>query len=417
MNAINDKTKELDALASQWSNQSLLNALLRRNQLAQIEVLYSLNRVKEENLDLFYILDDKQGLVTEISLDPQTQKPFPLLGFIDNLKSMAPNLFAPSNAEPISGLYMTPRGPMLLSAKIMEMVDRPNHVLILGRYLDQKIIASLNTLASSQSTLWPTGSDSLPEKLQRKIAVIQASNNMVHIERTENSIKAYTYLSDISGTPKLVTLSTVPRNLRMMLIETMKQSYAVLLAVNFVLVLLLLKLLNYTITKPTHRIIKFLSQCTDDNDKQQTLSIQGKDEFAMLSVSVNELIEAMHRTRTKVSHQAYVDGATQGQSEVIYDVDSWLSQIIPMAEVIEQRLWSLSLDELEKIQAELKTCSHTMFDIEQLHQSIANNNGYIRDEINSMREQVRLLKEHVLRTATLVRTFSYRATSAEKRKA
>jgi sensor domain CHASE-containing protein len=403
-NMLTNDMESLDSLANLWANQKILRHLIETKQASQIELLYSLERIKEEKLHVFYILDENKSVITKKSLDPQTGKPFPAVNFLKKIITMKPDFFEHGKtvtSEIISGIFMCDRGPLFVSAKQLATTDnKPSGWLIIGRYINQNMIDTFSKQMRVDLKVYPLGVKTMSEKIKKLIPVIQANPKLAHTEPTDSDLKVFTHLNDISGKPSVVLLSITPRQTSILIKESMRESYGVLLAANFILVILLLKLLHHAIIKPTRDITRYIINTTQNIEAPPRIKTDSDDELGVLTQHLNGMIAEFCAFRNKSISHAFKAGAQQVKQEVIEDLKNSFEEIIPLIENHEKRLWSLSLSSLEKLQAEVLCSVEGDIDWENLKTTLDNSNYYLSHEIQDHRKQVKKIKEKMLRAAT-----------------
>lgn len=406
-NMLNMDMKDLDALSSHWAKQNVLVNLFKDNNTAQIQTLFSEENLREDKLHLFYLLDAQKKVLAELTLDPQTQKPYPTVNFVEKLSKLKPNFFKEVDlSKTLSGIFISSRGPMLISVKPMSS-EKGNDLgwLIMGRFITKNMLDKFAHQMRIDLEMFPLGVKDLSEKIQKLIPVIQANPRLVHTESTAASLKAYTHLNDISGQPKVVLLSITPRFTSMLVKESMKESYGVLLAANFLLVLLLLKILQHAIVNPTSKITRFIKNATKNVEAPPRIKTTRDDEFGQLTKSLNELITQFCEYRNKSMSKAYKEGGEKLKHEIIEDLMHAYQMMLPMIDNLEKRLWNLSLNALEKLHAEVEYSKPEDLDWDQFKMTLANNNYYLNNEIQDHRNLVRKLKQRMLRTATILKSY------------
>lgn len=400
--------EDLSELAKQWSRQRIVATLLKQNHQDTLSAFFSNEKLKEEKLHLFFLINERQQVLWHMILDPQTQEQYPLLNLIQKLKQLKPSFMNPNELQQnINGLYLSERGPLLLTSR--SIYDDNNKLLgwvMIGRFLTQETLDRFTHTLRTDIKLWPMGVKVLPEKIDKILPVIQANPRYIHTEKTENIIKAYTSWSDINGEPSIVLMTTTPRNASIIFKESIKNGYAVLLAADFVLVLLLIKILQHAIVKPTHRLTHFIQDVIDNIDAPPRIKSNRNDELGILTQALNDLITQFCVHKTKTLSKAYQFGMNRAKTEMVDELSNHIKNIIPLTENLERRLWTLSLDELEQLIAEIKASSTQELDFKGIKNTLEKNNQYLRDEMDVYRGQVRKIKERILRIGTIIKGYA-----------
>ncbi len=430
-NLLQLELNDMERLSETWSSQKVLPYLIEKKQLSKIDILFSQERMVEDNIHLFYLIDNDLKAIHQTSIDPLSKKPFPILNFVDKLSKLNPDfLSSQQTQQTLSGIFMSGRGPMLISARtIVSPKGEKLGWMILGQFITQESIKEFSQQMRIHIEVFPLGVKDLPEQIKSLIPVIQANSKMFHMESTPTNLKTYTYLSDISGAPSVILLSITPKNTSMLMLESIKQSYGALLAANFILVLLLLKIIQHAFVDPTRKITEFISSVSSNVDSPGRIKTKRYDELGHLTRGLNNMIIQFCNHKSKVLNAAYKAGSDRIREEMTQDISHLTKQVIPLVENLETRLWSLSLNSLEKLHAEVKYAKPGELDWAYLEKMLEMNNDYLKNEIKDHRSKVRKIKQIILRTATTVRgysinvdhtkpftTISYKALIQEKKK-
>lgn len=407
-NLFNFEIQDLDRLTLKWANTLDVKSFFDKNQKQSSEFFMNDDLMKEDNIHLAYLVDTQLNPITKKTIDPVTQSNYMLPNFISKLKSTQQDFFTLQSSQPsLSGIYMSERGPMLVSVHSIIQSEQKKGWLIIGRYVTEAMLNDSRQNLRAHLNIWPMGTSVMPKKMKTIVSLIHANSDMIHNEKTANSLNSFSLLNDLSGLKPIVILSATPRNLAYTANNNIKNVYAIILAANFILVLLILKTVNYAILIPAQNLTQFIQEATRHVDAPPRLKPKSDDEFGELSKALNELIVEFCSHKNKVMNHAYRSGASKAKLEIVYDLNDSIQSIVKLVENLDRRLWTLSLHELEKTLAEVKCSTPENFDLADIQSKLNRNNEYIRYEIEAHRNQVRKIKEKILRTATIIKGYEH----------
>jgi len=116
----------------------------------------------------------------------------------------------------VAGIVLLPTGPMLISSRpiVTSKGDGPiRGSLIVGRYLDESIIAKLAKTTRSSLQAYALNSPHLPADFQAVRSALSAPDTIVVRALSEQSIAGYTLLRDLYGQPAVLLRVDLPRHI------------------------------------------------------------------------------------------------------------------------------------------------------------------------------------------------------------
>lgn len=407
-NILQMQLAEVKQLTEIWAKQKPLAYFAQTNQIQNISLFYTKERLLEENIHAFFVIDKSFNVLSELSVDPISKTPMTLLNFVENLSADIGYFFHDeANKQPLSGFFMSARGPMMVSVKpiLTQQQDKIGWV-IMGRLLNSDMLSKINQEMGVDMSVFPLGVKEMPDKILNLIPVIKANPGKFHIETSGNTLNTYRYLVDLGGNPSIILYNAYPRDASTLVLTMMEHSLAVLLLINFILVLLLLKIINHAFVEPTRKISDFISQVTTHVESPPRIKYFEEDELGQLKGHLNEMIVTFCNHKEKSINKAYRDGADSIRHEMIEELTQITDQVVPTLNNLETRLWSLTLNPLEKLLAEVRCSRKDDIDWKYLEQTLDLNNDYLDHEVKGTREQLRRIKQQCLRIASILKSYS-----------
>ncbi len=243
-----------------------LNLILRLN--SQGEILFSQG-----------FNQDKQ---TEILIPESLKKHLPL---VQNLEQ--------ENNLPKTGIIILPEAPLLIAATSVtnEKDSLNNDTLIVGRYLDNTMIARLAESTKLSLTVSRWGNNSLQTNQQLK------TSEIVVQPLSANKIAGYTIIKDIYGQPALILQVEVDR-----IIHHHGQSlwgYFILswVIVGFVFCVVTIAVIEKLVVSRVSKFSKVVKKIASSGNLSTRVSMPGNDELSSLAETMNKMLEALENSQ------------------------------------------------------------------------------------------------------------------------
>ncbi|MFH0727388.1 MAG: CHASE4 domain-containing protein [Pseudomonadota bacterium] len=258
--AVRRDIRYLDSLTSDWSAWDDTYAFIETQSADYIASNLPFTTFKNNNLNLLYICDTGGKVVwgkihdleseTEITLQNMPRDRLPETHPLLSAKFDNTSLSVTS----VSGIYMTPNGPLLISSRpILTSGNRgPSRgFFIMGRFLTASMRASVAAQTDVDFQIFPAQGDSMPDWLKTVSAGIGDRTPYVIETGTEETVlKIYTAYPDIYGNKALVIESKIPRKIIVRGVRALRYALLSLLIVGTIALIGILLLLQWAVLKP-----------------------------------------------------------------------------------------------------------------------------------------------------------------------
>lgn len=220
-----------------------------------------------------------------------------------------------------TGLIQTPLGPLIISIRpiLTSSNEGPSRgVFVMGRFLTESGIQEMIKQTEVSFELQPltdqTGADDQPglrDVIQGKSQDYLDSSNM-------KNLYAYSVLNDIQKHPAYLVKMVMPRNILRKGLETLRFSMISIVASGFILILLILILLHFTILGPISDLSKHVGSVEESGDLAHRLDMDRADEIGVLARRFDGMLEKLSDMRAELLDRSYYSGLAGMTSDILH---------------------------------------------------------------------------------------------------
>lgn len=225
------------------------------------------------------------------------------------------------SSRSVSGLLISPRGPMMIAINPVVLSDgegTPAGTLVMGRFLDQAVIARLASTIAADVALYHVADPDLPPDFQDARAQL-AAGVPHHLAAADDTLSAYMMLDDISGQPALILRATIPRDIYREGRDTIEFFLLGLIAGGLLLVSGALFLLQRQVLARIFHMNDTVRTIGDRRALDRRVPVTGRDELSNLALSINGMLDAVQQSqRSLAESQSRTQQIVASISDVIY---------------------------------------------------------------------------------------------------
>ncbi|QDV12160.1 Sensor histidine kinase TodS [Rosistilla oblonga] len=268
----------------------------------------------------------------------------------------------PPHSSSIGGLLMTEYGPIQVASRpILRTGGLPpiNGTLIMGRFLDEKVVKSIADQSSVAFTvtplsvnLTPQSSDSItPQDRDVPIAITEIDDERLAVE---------SMLLDITGQPILRTHAMVYRNITQTGRVAMRYALGSLLVAAFVVLTILLVLLQSIVISPLTHLSDRASHIGETGDLGVRVNVRRSDEFGNLARHFNGMVDNLADTQSRLIELSRRAGMSDVATGVLHNVGNVMTNVNVLSSSMSNRLEQSKLVGLKKSVDLLRANEHQM---------------------------------------------------------
>ena len=268
------------------------------------------------NVDFMILLDSNGHVVGSSVLDEERASAVPMPLDFRNFLANNPTLFRfASNVDTVNGLLILPRGPALIGAAPIvtsQSKGEPRGTVLVGSFLSH---GEISQLASAQhidvSLSDPTSSSATMDIPEKPLSTSDARESSVDIRPINNDIIAgYATLKDIRGNPALVLTVKSPRAIKAEGRRVLTYALIGLLVFVGVSIAVLILVLDRTVLSRLANLTHRVTKVGEDEATASLIPVEGRDEIAQLTTSINGMLESIDRSRKDLVVMATHDSLT-----------------------------------------------------------------------------------------------------------
>jgi signal transduction histidine kinase/sensor domain CHASE-containing protein/FixJ family two-component response regulator/HPt (histidine-containing phosphotransfer) domain-containing protein len=205
----------------------------------------------------------------------------------------------------IKGIYMTDKGPMLISSRAILTSDSegPSHgTMIMGRFLDQNIIQDLRTKLSSNFNVRPFTAEEIANWEQNPLSRLSEKQDCTIDKYNAGQLLVRGFIRGIDGQPALLVNDYVPTTIMLQGKRAMKFAMLSMLFAGVIIVLTIYWLVKKLVLSRLEKIRKTINNVVKTGDYSLRTHLNGKDELASLAEDVNCMLAHTTEVEQKIIH-------------------------------------------------------------------------------------------------------------------
>jgi two-component system, NtrC family, sensor kinase len=363
-------------------------------------------------IHLLYVCDTKGKVVWGRIDDPDLGEDAHLEAFPEvALAATHPLLSAPSAPRPISGVFRTEHGPMLVSSQpiVGRQGGTARGTLIVGRMLDATLVRELAVRTEVSFELWDFAAPNLSEEARSVLDQLSASSRPVFREVDEDHLAAYVAYPDIRNLPALVVRGALGRGVTARGNSAVHYALFSTVAAGLLLMVVLLYLLQRTVIAPIARLTGHAVAIGRSEDFTRRIESDRDDEVGILAREFDGMIEKVAQSRADLVKAARAAGMSEIATGVLHNVGNVLNSVNVSATLVADRARGSSTADLRKVMDALRPEAddlaafiardprgkHLYPLLDSLSEQLASDQETIQSEVRALCDGIQHIKELV----------------------
>lgn len=210
----------------------------------------------------------------------------------------------------VAGTYITSRGPMLVAAlPILRSTTRgPSRgVVIMGRAIDEELIAALSRQARVRMHVWPAQEQAVPAATRPALETLHTAAAGAAAVATRDKLLVHTLVADVEGRPALLLRADVAREITRRGRMALNYASASVLQLGLLILCVALVLLRRSVISPvvalTERMEAFGGGGEDD-EARETARVARRNELDVLADEFDRMTRQVTEARARLLEQA-----------------------------------------------------------------------------------------------------------------
>ena len=248
----------------------------------------------------FFVIKDANGKIIykkafDLTENKEIDFPQSLEDILSNSELLS--ILDPDNS--IKGIIDTKESAVILASQPILKSDSTGLIagtLILGRFVDSKLISDLSDISPNPINLYRIGSPESDSVLENPSPDLQKNKMGYSKVISDSKIRGYHILKDIYERPGILLEIEVPRDLYMASKKGNISFLLTMLGFSLLFGIAFILALEKGILSKIYTIEKEVKEISTTNDYSSRLKIQGDDEIDSLASKINEMIENIQKS-------------------------------------------------------------------------------------------------------------------------
>ncbi len=337
-----------------WRNASGGDTVAFRKMLAQ--------RIEDRRIHVLYVCDLQGGVVVGLARDPNKQpitvRELPTEKFDPThplLQQPAADPKSKEKKEGLSGIYMTDKGPLLVSTHPIggSTPERPlRGTIIVGRFLDKDLCKDLAKQTETPFEQWPIDATNVPGVPPEVIGQVSSSpDEPVYQEVDDQHLSAYIGYPDIRGNPALLLRANLDRAATEQGSWAVRYALVSTVAAGLLMILVLLNMMQRTVLKPLAQLTEHAVNIgrSDDFTRRIGTGATRSDEVGILTREFDSMIEKGAESRAALVDTARAAGMSEIATGVLHNVGNVLNSVNVSATLVAQKARGGAPEDFKKL--------------------------------------------------------------------
>jgi sensor domain CHASE-containing protein len=298
-----DEVQKVDYTVQDWAEWDQSYAFVADRNATFTRENLSDGAIDRMRLDLLAYADRAGAIVFGTGFDFANDVPRPLPPDVAPLLAPDGSLGrAGATSRPVSGVVLLSEGAAMVSARpiLTSQAEGPSRgTLVMGRYLDQTMVARLAERTHFALTLHRLDDPRLPADVVAVRGALSATDAIEVRTLDEQMLAGYALLHDLTGAPALVLRVDLPRPVYAESRYVLRYIVAALLVVGLTFLGLALLLLESLTLGPLARLSAGVAAIGASRDRSRRLAVTGHDELATLATTINQALEDLEGSRRR----------------------------------------------------------------------------------------------------------------------
>jgi PAS domain S-box-containing protein len=263
-----------------------------------IDLTFTQNR-----LNLIYFIDTTGKVVWGRAFDLEEEKPIEMDEFPARKWAVThPLLQHPSTESRLTGVFLTKRGPILLSSRPIITSNNAGPIrgtMLMGRFLDDKMVHRLCEQAQVNMRVFPLNDENLSPEAQEALAGITKDSPVLFRERGDSFLDVYGIVPGIGGEPAVLLRVEVARDIMARGREAFRVMWLTTMILTLTSLAILLALLQMAVVSPITKLTNHVTHVGATDGLTLLPAPGGRDEVGALAREFNHMVRRIQSGRAE----------------------------------------------------------------------------------------------------------------------
>lgn len=326
--AVTREVEHLDTLCWDWSCWDDTYDFVESLSNEYVESNLVLSTFTASGLNLIYVIDTDGTVVWGEIYDLETEEPMALADFPKDAFPKGHPLISyeagdsPLEEVKICGVFMTERGPMLISSRPILTTNHEGPSrgsFMMGRLFSDEILQMLVDQTQVSFEVFPVQDDSLPAVIKEIPNRLTKESPYLIEEEGEGHLLIYTNYSNVKGEPGLLMKAKILREISARGHTTMSYVLSSMSISALVVLILMLLILQRTVVRPITALTEHALSIERTGDLSRRLSMERQDEIGTLGREFDRMLEQLGKTHSDLKREITQRKRTEERLENMND--------------------------------------------------------------------------------------------------
>jgi len=302
--AIQREIHHLDSLCHDWSAWDDTYEFAESPSNDYIEANLVISSFEDNSLNLIYISDKGGKVIWSEIYDLEAQETINLTDFPkDRFMKTHPLVSYKTENKPlsnvtISGVYMTQKGPMLISSRPILNSNNEGPIqgsVIMGRFLNDDIVKMLVDQTQVDFDVFSVQASTLPEAIRDIPNQLTDKSSYLIKTNGDDQLQIYTSFSVINGDTAILIRSKILRKIAVQGTTTVNFAIYSIIIAGIGILIMMLWLLQWSVLKPITKLTNHATSIGKTGDVSVRLSSRRRDEIGILAGEFDNMLEQIEK--------------------------------------------------------------------------------------------------------------------------
>ncbi|MFT5285367.1 MAG: signal transduction histidine kinase [Planctomycetota bacterium] len=347
--ALEGEQKNLERRAEDWSKTTRILNLCASSIDQEARQVFEPYNLKERDLHLVFVCAADGKVLSAQIEDAQSGESISVRDMPKGALSLQhPLLKLSQNANSTSGLLMTDHGVMLVGSHSVRDSKESDTMgtVILGRFLDEELLAALAEREQVAFSVWPVNDAPLPESEPGLLDSITTAPEPILHRNNDGTLQIYTAVTDFLSAPKILVRADIDPEITRRGQRSVNYALLSTVGTGLLIMFVLIRLLTRIVIGPLAKLTHDATQIGLTDDTSLRTGIVREDEIGQLSAEFDSMLNKLALSRQDVIRTSRLAGMSEIATGVLHNVGNVLNSVNVSANLVARQAEQLPVDDL-----------------------------------------------------------------------
>jgi PAS domain S-box-containing protein len=273
-------------------------------------------------LNYIFIINKSGEIVYSKGFDLAQQQEVPVPENVQE-QLTADKILAHENVtSSLTGILLLRENPLIFSSQPIITSEGKGPIegtIIMARYLDEKVINSLQETVHLPVSITNTPDNDSPVELQNAFAALAGSDSIFVQPENGKTIAGYALIKDAYDKPALILKTELPRNIYAQGQSTLNRLTFISIMLNGLLIVTLILLINRLVISRLKSLSNNVNRIRANGNLADRVQAVGNDELSSLGFNINEMLTAIQTSQDLLQKKQHAEEQLRSTIESVAD--------------------------------------------------------------------------------------------------